>query len=164
VILIALGSNAESAYGAPAETLRAALEAMAREEIAVEALSRFFTSAAWPDPSDPPFVNAVARVRTTLAPADLMAALHAIEARFGRERRARNAPRTLDLDIVDYDGRAESPEGGPELPHPRAAERAFVLAPLLDVAPDWRHPVSGRSGRDLLDAAEARGGRADPLD
>lgn len=91
-----------------------------------------------------------------------MAALHAVEAEFGRERRVPNAPRPLDLDLIDYEGRVESPLAGPILPHPRAAERAFVLAPLLDVAPDWRDPVSGRLGRELLKTAEALGNRAFP--
>lgn len=145
-------------------TLKAALRALEATQIEVVAVSRFFASAAWPDPSDPLFVNAVARVRTDLGPGELMAALHSIEAQFGRERRARNAPRTIDIDIVDYEGRVESGAEGPSLPHPRAHERAFVLAPLLDVAPDWRHPVSGTPARDLLAAAEAAGGRATPQD
>ena len=83
--------------------------------------------------------------------------LHAVELRFGRERRARNAPRTLDLDIVDMDGRVENPPDVPILPHPRAHERAFVLAPLLDVAPDWVHPALGIPGRSLLEAGDGAG-------
>lgn len=164
MILIALGSNTPSASGPPAAILRAALAAFPASGIDVVAVSRFYASPAWPDPSDPPYVNAVASIGTSLSPGGLMAALHAIESQFGRERRARNAPRTLDLDIVDYEGRIESPAGGPLLPHPRAHGRAFVLAPLLDVAPEWRHPASGVSGRALLAAAEAEGGSATPLD
>jgi 2-amino-4-hydroxy-6-hydroxymethyldihydropteridine diphosphokinase len=80
----------------------------------------------------------------------LLAALHGIEARFGRTRTRPNAPRTLDLDLIDYDGRIES--GPPELPHPRAGLRAFVLLPLRNVAPQWTHPVSGQSVDGLIAA------------
>jgi 2-amino-4-hydroxy-6-hydroxymethyldihydropteridine diphosphokinase len=153
MILIALGANLASSAGKPDETLRAALKALARRGITVDAVSSFYKTPAWPDPSDPPFVNAVARVTSTLPPAALLAALHAVEAEFGRKRSVRNAPRTLDLDLIDYDGRVEM--GAIELPHPRAADRAFVLVPLRDVAPDWRHPVSGKSVAELIDALPA---------
>ncbi len=162
MILIALGANEKSHVGPPPVTFLVALEALEVRGVTTVDLSRMFTSPAWPDPNDPPFTNAVALVRTTLSPPDLMAALHAVEADFGRERRVPNAPRPLDLDLIDYDGRTESPPGGPVLPHPRAAERAFVLAPLLDVAPGWRDPASGREGRELLKIAEALGNRAFP--
>ena len=162
MILIALGANESSHAGPPEATFRAALDVLAGRGIGIERLSRHFTSPAWPDPSDPPYTNAVAQIRTALTPFDLMAALHAVEAEFGRKRRVPNAPRPLDLDLIDYQGRVESPPEGPTLPHPRAAERAFVLAPLLDIAPDWRDPVSGRTGLDLLKIAEALGNQAFP--
>ncbi len=164
MILLGLGSNTQSTLGSPADTLRAALGALTDCGVRVVAVSRFYASPAWPDPTDPPFVNAVAAVETALSPSELLAVLHRIETAFGRQRCARNAPRTLDLDIVDFDGRVESSAEGPELPHPRAHERPFVLAPLLDVAPDWIHPVSRRAGRDLLVAAERGGFGATPLD
>jgi 2-amino-4-hydroxy-6-hydroxymethyldihydropteridine diphosphokinase len=85
-----------------------------------------------------------------LSPAALLTLLHEVEASFGRKRAEPNAPRTLDLDILDYEGRVE--QGPPVLPHPRMAGRAFVLLPLRDVAPDWRHPVSGQSISDLISA------------
>jgi len=107
----------------------------------VHALSPLYETQAWPDPADPSFVNAVARVETKLAPAALLEALQNVETLFGRTRGVRNAPRSLDLDIIDLDGRVES--GPPQLPHPRLASRGFVLIPLRDVAPHWRHPVSG---------------------
>jgi 2-amino-4-hydroxy-6-hydroxymethyldihydropteridine diphosphokinase len=87
-------------------------------------------------------------VETALDPTALMAALHRIEDRFGRARRVRNAARTLDIDLIDYDGRVMN--GPLILPHPRLTERAFVLLPLADVAPDWRHPVTGRSVAELI--------------
>ena len=71
--------------------------------------------------------------------------MHRIEAGFGRVRRERNEPRVLDLDLLDYAGEVSASGQEPALPHPRLRDRAFVLLPLRDVAPEWRHPVSGES-------------------
>lgn len=155
MILIALGANIPSAVGEPRATLRAALTAIEGRGVLVEQVSHFYRSEAWPDPSDPPFVNAVARLRTPLSPAELLALLQDVEAEFGRVRTIPNAPRALDLDLIDYEGRVE--QGEPDLPHPRAASRAFVLIPLRDVAPEWRHPVNGRNITELI-AGLPRGG------
>ena len=148
MILIALGANLPSMAGAPAETLRAALARLGGEGVTVRAVSSFYNTKAWPDPTDPPFVNAVAAVATGLPPDALLAALHRVEAAFGRSRSVKNAPRSLDLDLLDYDGRIEA--GPPILPHPRIGERDFVLRPLAEIAPDWRHPVSGLTAGELL--------------
>ena len=148
MILIALGANLPSPAGEPAETLRAALQALGAQGVVVRAASKFYATPAWPDPSDPPFVNAVAHVETALQPAALLAVLHNVETAFGRRRGERNAPRTLDLDLLDYEGRLEA--GPPALPHPRMAERGFVLIPLSDIAPDWSHPFTGRSVQSLI--------------
>lgn len=150
MILIALGSNLSSHAGDPAATLRAALADLSRNGVTIVEVSRFYRTPAWPDPRDPEFVNAVAQITTELSPAALIARLHETETSFGRLRNERNAPRTLDLDILDYDGRVE--EGPPVLPHPRIESRAFVLTPLQDVAPGWRHPVSGTSIQEFLSA------------
>src|SRR6185295_4165306 len=150
MILIALGANLPSWAGAPKDTLRAAISSLGARGITVESQSGFYSSPAWPNASDPAFVNAVVRVRTALAPAELLRLMHQIEDSFGRERGVRNAPRTLDLDLIDYDGRVE--QGPPELPHRPAASRSFVLVPLRDVAPDWRHPVSLHTVSELIAA------------
>ena len=150
MILIALGANLPSHAGKPADTLNAALAGLPGRSITIQKRSGFYRSAAWPNPSDPRFINAVAAVRTNLSPPALLAALHEMESSFGRRRGALGSPRTLDLDILDYDGRVE--QGPPVLPHPRMEDRAFVLLPLRDVAPDWRHPVSGRSISELISA------------
>src|ERR1700743_2945432 len=107
MIFVALGSNLSSQAGEPKMTLLAALAAMESQGIAVEDLSSFYASEAWPDPSDPNYVNAVARVKTELGPEPLLQMLHTVESQFGRERSKRNAPRTLDLDLIDYDGRIQ---------------------------------------------------------
>jgi 2-amino-4-hydroxy-6-hydroxymethyldihydropteridine diphosphokinase len=151
MILIALGANLPSSAGGPEHTLRAAMAQLSARGITVQRRSGFYSSKAWPNPSDPPFVNAVASVRTPLSPAELLRTLHEVEGEFGRQRARKNAPRTLDLDLIDYDGRVEY--GDPELPHPRMADRLFVLVPLQEIAPQWQHPVTGQSLAQLIAAA-----------
>jgi 2-amino-4-hydroxy-6-hydroxymethyldihydropteridine diphosphokinase len=150
MIVIALGANLPSSAGMPRETIRAALDHLSESGVRIVSVSPFYATQAWPDPNDPTFVNAVALVETELSPSALMTKLHDIETWFGRKRSAKNAPRTLDLDLVDYDGRVEN--GPPMLPHPRLRDRAFVLAPLQDIAPDWHHPVSGETVGQLIAA------------
>jgi len=149
-VLIALGANIPSAAGPPAKTLRAALRALEQAGLAPIGVSPFYETEAWPDPGDPPFLNAVAAFKTRLQPFALLTLLHEVETRFGRKRSALNAPRSLDLDLLDYDGRVEG--GAVMLPHPRLAERRFVLEPLAAVAPGWRHPVSGMTVEAMLKA------------
>jgi 2-amino-4-hydroxy-6-hydroxymethyldihydropteridine diphosphokinase len=153
MILIAFGGNLSSRVGMPADTMRAAFVELSRNGIELLEVSRFFATPAWPDASEPSFVNGVSSVRTGLPPSALLDRLHAIERLFGRERDRKNAPRTLDLDLIDYNGCVQS--GPPQLPHPRLESRAFVLIPMRDVAPDWRHPVSGTSLDDLIAALSA---------
>ncbi len=116
-------------------------------------LSRWFETAPVPPSGQPPYVNAVASLLVepgaAIDPAALLERLMAVEAACGRERSTPNAARTLDLDIIGIgDLVREAPD--PILPHPRAHLRAFVLAPLADVAPDWVHPVLRRSAATLL--------------
>ncbi|MCR9266134.1 MAG: 2-amino-4-hydroxy-6-hydroxymethyldihydropteridine diphosphokinase [Alphaproteobacteria bacterium] len=149
-IYIALGANLPSGGRTPLETVEAALGALNAAGLTVLSASSAWSSPAWPDPSDPPYVNAVAQIATALAPRDVLDCLHAIEARFGRERSVLNAPRPLDLDLIDHAGQCLHEENGLEIPHPRACQRAFVLLPLQEIAPDWRAPDTGRSITDLI--------------
>src|SRR5260221_799396 len=149
MIYIALGANLPSAEGPPESTLRRVLALLPARGVAVEAVSPFYRSPAWPKASDPAFINAVARVRTKLTPGVLMRLLLQIEREFGRRRGVKWAPRTLDLDIVDYAGLVTD-AAHLMLPHPQAHERNFVLCPLADIAPGWRHPVTGEGVVDLL--------------
>jgi 2-amino-4-hydroxy-6-hydroxymethyldihydropteridine diphosphokinase len=140
MILVALGANLPSSiHGGPRETLEAALEALDAAGIEIVRRSGWYETAPVPVSDQPWYVNGVALVATSLGPADLLQALHRIEAAFGRVREAVNAPRVLDLDLLAYDDRIST--DWPVLPHPRLHERAFVLRPLGDVAPDWRHPA-----------------------
>lgn len=155
MILIALGGNLPSRAGQPADTLKRALGELERQGVEIREVSPFYETPAWPDPTDPAFVNAVAAVKTSLQPVELLILLHAVETDLGRLRSAPNAARTLDLDLLDYDGRVMA-EPQLTLPHPRMATRSFVLVPLRDVAPGWRHPVTGQGLAELLAALPDR--------
>lgn len=126
------------------------------EGIDIVARSSWWRSQAWPDPTDPPFLNGVVIVRTELDPHALMAALGRMEDVFGRRNGPRNAPRTLDLDLVAF-GRLSGDLDGLILPHPRAHERRFVMGPLAEIAPEWRHPIADAAACRLF--AEAGVGR-----
>ncbi len=166
MILIGLGGNMPTPeYGRPEATLEAALAALAPAGARVTRRSRWYRTAPVPPSDQPPFVNGVAALETELGPVALLELLHATERRFGRVRTHRWAPRTIDLDLLAYDDLVRPPDhpgGAPELPHPRLSERAFVLVPLEEIAPAWRHPVSGLGVGELL--ARLGGDRGvDPL-
>ncbi len=159
MILIAAGSNLPFCGVDSQQLVLRAFFAVGRVA-RIDAMSPLYHSPAWPDPADPPFVNAVAAVSTGLSAAALLEALHAIEAGFGRRRSLKNAPRTLDLDLIAYHEECrESAGNGLVLPHPRLAERDFVLAPLRDIAPEWRDPRSGETAAALLARLPARSAR-----
>ena len=143
--IVAIGANLPGPDGRPAiGTCRWAVGELGRiPGMRVAAVSSWWESAPIPpDPRSPPYVNGVALLEGTLGPEALLAALHAIEDRAGRARPYPNAPRVLDLDLIDLDGLVRAGPA-PVLPHPRAHLRAFVLKPLAEVAPDWVHPVLG---------------------
>lgn len=154
-IYLGLGANLPSRHGSPRATLEAAVAAIAAAGITIKGRSGWYESAPVPRADDQPwYVNGVVEVATDLDPADLLAVLQGIERDFGRVRSVPNAPRSLDLDIVAYGDRVVD-EGAPLLPHPRMEGRAFVLLPLRDLAPDWRHPGTGL-GLETLIAALGR--------
>ena len=136
-------------FRSPAVTLQRALEAMGKRGIRVLAVSPFYRSPAWPASDQPAYVNAVAMVKTKLRPADLLHELLSIEKSFGRVRKTKWEPRVLDLDLIDYGGLVSD---APHLmlPHPLMHQRAFVLRPLADVSPAWRHPDTGQDVSALL--------------
>lgn len=150
MIIIGIGSNLPaSGYASPLDTGLAALDALAAPHLHPVACSPWYESAPVPESDQPWFANAVVLVDTEREPEFVLDWLQAIEARFERERGERNAARTLDLDLIDYDGLIlDTPRL--VLPHPRMHERRFVLAPLCDLAPGWRHPRLGVTATALL--------------
>lgn len=144
---IAFGANLSN----PRETLMQAIAALAEAGIVIDGVSNLWRSPAWPPGSGAPdYRNAVLSVRTGREPKALMDLLLAIETALGRVRTTRNAPRVIDLDLIDYAGRVSN-DPHCTLPHPRMAERAFVLKPMAEIAePDWRHPVNGQTIAALI--------------
>ena len=156
-VFIGLGANLpHECFGSPRRTLEAALAELGRRGVRTVRVSPWYRAAPVPASDQPWYVNAVAEVASDLPADALLAELHAVEAAFGRARTVPNAARPIDLDLLDFHG--EIAAGGPgraTLPHPRMTDRAFVLLPLADLAPEWRHPVSGLSVRTLIEALPA---------
>jgi 2-amino-4-hydroxy-6-hydroxymethyldihydropteridine diphosphokinase len=165
---VALGSNVASTAGGPEATVRAAFERLEDVFQAPVRKSKIYATPAFPVGSGPDFANAAAALDTSLSTTEVLEVLHTLEAEFGRRRVERWAQRTLDLDLI-----ARGQEVRPDreilrqwmdlpldrqkveapaqlvLPHPRLQDRPFVLIPLRDVAPDWRHPITGRSVAEM---------------
>jgi 2-amino-4-hydroxy-6-hydroxymethyldihydropteridine diphosphokinase len=174
--LVAFGANLPFDGGAPAETILRAVDALGEEGLTLLGLSRLFATPCFPAGAGPDYVNAAAALQTDAADdlASIMARLHAVEARFGRKRLQRWGMRTLDMDLLAV-GDSVLPDGETQdrwrlmpaeaqiratpdrliLPHPRLQDRAFVLVPLADVAPDWVHPRTGLTVREMLAALPA---------
>ena len=149
-ILVAIGANLPSVFGRSArETCDwAAGQLAVLPGLRLRAQSRWFETRPIPESDQPSFINGAAWLSGPADPAMLLTALHGIEASAGRSRSVANAARTLDLDLLAMDGLVQ--DGPPILPHPRLQDRAFVLWPIADICPDWRHPVLGLNLSDML--------------
>jgi 2-amino-4-hydroxy-6-hydroxymethyldihydropteridine diphosphokinase len=147
-VIVALGGNLALEGQAVQAVLELAAGRLAGAGLRPVKRSGWWRSAAWPDPTQPAYLNAVAWVDTALEPGAVLAALLEIESAFGRRRSVPNAPRTLDLDLIAY-GRRVIDEPGLILPHPRAADRLFVMGPLAEIAPNWTHPITGETAAAL---------------
>ena len=169
--LIALGSNANRDLALSLGLVKAAILQLEGDGLRIAATSRFYQTPCFPAGAGPDFVNAAIEVETALSPLELLALFHQVEAQFGRERPSRWAPRTLDIDLIACGDLILPDRAGlrrwmdlpletqkrvaPDeliLPHPRLQDRAFVLIPLADIAPDWTHPLTGQTVTSMLKA------------
>lgn len=168
--LIALGSNVTSRHGTPKQILNKSLNLLSSLPLTLTARSAFYETPFFPAGREPDVINAVIEVETDLEPDALLSLLHRIEADMDRERTSRWSSRTLDLDLLTMDQKIlpdqytmmqwvnlsliEQKKTAPDqliLPHPRLQDRAFVLVPAAEIAPDWRHPVLGLTLKELRD-------------
>jgi 2-amino-4-hydroxy-6-hydroxymethyldihydropteridine diphosphokinase len=145
MIIVALGSNIHGPWGSPRQSVERALIELDKGPVKVIKVSKLIETEPFGVANQPKFVNAVAIIATHLPPFALMRRLHAIERQGGRRRHVRWGPRTIDLDLIDYHGlvsRSKKQSNAKvELPHPGIEFRSFVLMPLAEVAPQWRHPI-----------------------
>ena len=163
-MLVALGGNLKGQKDSPLGQIKAAIELICEAGLEVTQQSRMYRTPSFPPGSGPDFVNAALKCESDLAPAEIMARLHKVEVWSGRTRKKRWEPRVLDLDLLavgnrvlpdetrfrhwaslSLDQQMKEAPGELILPHPRLHERPFVLVPLMDIAPEWRHPVLGRT-------------------
>ena len=150
-VLIALGSN----IGDREQNLLGAMRALVRLGVGVTRQSSFYLTEPVGGPDQEWFLNAVVLAETSSSPEELLGVCLQIEAEFGRERRVKNGPRSLDLDVLFY-GDEHYASDALEIPHPRLHERRFVLEPLVEVAPEHIHPVLGVGVQELLQACPDR--------
>ena len=152
-VYVGLGANLDHPrYGAPQHTLRKALDCLDEMGLGTVQLSQWYHSSPVPPSGQPWYVNAVAEIQSGFGPDATLSALHRVEDMLGRVRGERNGSRWIDLDLLDYNSiqkQGLSP-GASTLPHPRLHLRAFVLLPLAELSPDWRHPATGESISTLL--------------
>ena len=158
--LVGLGANCPGPWGTPAATIKRALSELGKCGVTVEAVSPLYETTAVGRAGQPAYVNAAALIDTHMPPEALLRRLKQIERAAGRRGGSPWGSRTLDIDILDYKGRVKHWRGTMPrfaragarplvLPHPWIEKRPFVLRPLLDVAPDWRHPVTKKTAKEL---------------
>ena len=154
MILVALGSNQSGPWGNPEQTVKRALAELNSGPVKVKHASTLIQTAPFGVVNQPNFVNGVALIETALAPHTLLRRLHMIERLAGRKRGRRWGPRTLDLDLLDYHGLQMKQKGQVQkalvLPHPGIAERLFVLEPIAEIAPRWKHPVNHKTAASMI--------------
>lgn len=154
MILIGLGSNISGPWGTPRSTVEKAFKTLNQFPLRLMKASSLLATKPFGNKNQPDFINAVAIIDTALSPTVLLSRLHYIEKLAGRKRGRRWGPRTLDLDILDYKGRILRPSGkgraGLRLPHEGIPKRDFVLLPIAEIAPRWKHPALRKTAKEMI--------------
>ena len=153
MIFLGLGSNLSSKFGDRFTNINLAISFLEGYEIKVIKKSNFYETPSYPNKENPKFINSVILVETILPPVDLMSVLIFIEEKFGRKRDKKNDPRTCDIDIIDYNSQILNLKFNNSeltLPHNELTKRNFILFPLQEIAPNWKHPKTKEFISDLL--------------
>jgi len=148
MIFLGLGSNLVSNFGDRFKNIDLAINFLKEKNINLVNKSSFYESVSYPNKNDPKFINIVISIETSLKSDDLMSFLLSIEERLGRKRTKKNDPRTCDIDILDFNGKIINKKYSKftlNIPHKKMIERDFVLYPLKEICPDWRHPKTNDS-------------------
>jgi len=169
-ILIGFGGNLNSAIGKPRQTMKRALSLLGAEGVAVTCVSAIYNSIPVPASAQPDFINIVVRAKTCLSPPEVLTLFQKIEVGCGRKPAERWSARTLDIDLLSFDTKilpslsqwievtsdtdVTATLAEPVVPHPRLHKRAFVLVPMMDIAPEWVHPVLKKTVAELLNEDE----------
>ena len=154
MILLSLGSNLASKFGDSKKTLLKCYEFFSNEHIKILKKSSFYESVAIPNKSDPKFINSVISIETKFSPEELIKYILKVEENFDRKREQVNAPRTCDIDIVDFNGEVINifnKNISLEIPHPRLEQRSFVLYPIREIDKNWKSPLSGKNIDQLIE-------------
>ncbi|MDP7623762.1 MAG: 2-amino-4-hydroxy-6-hydroxymethyldihydropteridine diphosphokinase [Rhodospirillales bacterium] len=150
MIFIGIGSNLKSeTYGPPISNCEAAFEQISQNRVDILRQSSWYETVPIPASTQQNFVNGVVAVKTNLDSSQLLDVLLAIEIEMGRQRLEPNAARIIDLDLLSFNAKIIDSDRL-TLPHPRLTERAFVVQPIAEIAPDWRHPISGLLITEIL--------------
>jgi len=154
MIFLGLGSNLHSTLGDRFKNINFALSFLESYQIKIIKKSNFYETPSYPNNNDPKFINIVASISTTLPPIDLVSVLLFIEEKLERKRKFKNEPRTCDIDLLDYNGQVINFNYNSlvyTVPHKELSNRNFVLIPLRDISPDWKHPKTNESIDLLID-------------
>jgi 2-amino-4-hydroxy-6-hydroxymethyldihydropteridine diphosphokinase len=154
MILLSLGSNLPSKFGDSKKTLLKCYEFFNNSNVKILKKSSFYESVAIPNKSDPKFINSVISIETKFSPEELIKYILSVEEKFDRKRAQVNAPRTCDIDIVDFNGEVINilnKNISLEIPHPRLEKRSFVLYPIKEIDKNWKSPLSGKYIDQLIE-------------
>ena len=158
MILLSLGSNLPSKFGDSKNTILKCYEFFNNNDIKILKKSSFYKTFAIPNKSDPKFVNSVISVETRFSPEELIKYILKVEEKFDRKREQINAPRTCDIDIVDFNSKIINifnKNISLEIPHPRLEQRSFVLYPIREIDKNWKSPLSGKKIDQLIENLDA---------